>query len=98
MSYNFNFIDSSYTPSSYDFDFGAEEVFVIYNVLAGVNNNFTAIWADADAGLYSGRIYIASPAAFSIVNDTLLVDYYTTTHKGVANETLEQDDIKDVNI
>jgi len=98
MAYNFNFTDSGYVPDNYDFDFGAEEVVTIYNVLAGINNNFTAIWADADAGLYTGKIYIASLAAFSIVNDTVLIDYYTTTHKGAVNETLEQNDIKDINI
>jgi hypothetical protein len=81
---------------SYDFDFYTPEV--IYSILAGTSNNFTAIWADADAGLSSGKFYAASSAAFSIVNDTALCDYYTTTQAGAVNETLEQDDIIDINI
>jgi len=98
MAYNFNFTDSGYVPDNYDFDFGPEEEITTYNVLAGTNNNFTSIWADPDASLSNGKFYVASPEAFSIVNDTVLVDYYTTTHKGAANEVLEQDDIKDINI
>ena len=96
MSYDFNFTESGYVPDSYDFNFAP--AITVYNILAGTNNNFTAIWADPDAGLSTGKVYIASPEAFSIVNSTVLVDYYTTTHKGAANETLEQDDIKDINI
>lgn len=98
MAYNFNFTESGYVPNDYDFDFGAEEEITIYNILAGVNNNFTAIWADPTAGLSTGKIYISSPAAFSIVNSTVLVDYYTSTFGGRANETLTQSDIKDINI
>jgi hypothetical protein len=101
MAYNFNFTDTGYIPNNYDFDFNPlpqPEVITTYNVLAGASNNFTAIWADADASLSTGRLYIASRAAFSIVNDTVLVDYYTTEHKGAAGEALEQNDIKDINI
>ena len=67
-------------------------------VLVGTSNNFTAIWADPDASLNNGKFYTASPAAFSIVDNTVLCDYYTTTHKGAVNEILEQNDIKDINI
>ena len=70
----------------------------VYNIIMGGNNNFTAIWADPTAGLHNGRVYIASPAAFSIINNTVLIDYYTTTFGGRANETLTQDDIKDINV
>ena len=67
-------------------------------ILTGTSNNFTAIWADADAGLSNGKFYVASPAAFSIVDNTVLCDYYTADHAGAANETLEQNDIVDINI
>ena len=98
MAYSFNFTESDYIPDSYDFDFGAEEEITVYSVLAGVSNNFTSIWADVDASLSTGKIYIASPAAFSIVNNNVLVDYYTTTFGGRANESLDQEDIIDINI
>jgi hypothetical protein len=96
MAYNFDFTESGYTPTSYDFDFAPE--ITVYVVLAGTNNNFTAIWADPTTSLTTGKIYIASPAAFSIVDSTVLVDYYTTTHSGGANEALNQNDIVDINI
>jgi len=96
MAHNFNFTEGGYIPDSYDFDFEGESD--IYNVLAGISNNFIAIWADADASLSNGKFYVASLAAFSIVNDTALFDYYTETHAGATNETLEQDDIIDINI
>ena len=96
MAHNFNFNQPGYISNNYNFNFYTP--IITYSILAGVSNNFTAIWADSDASLSNGKFYVASPAAFSIVNDTLLVDYYTTTHPGAANETLEQNDIKDINI
>jgi hypothetical protein len=96
MAHNFNFTESGYSPINYNFNFGLN--IYIYYVLVGTSNNFTAIWADPTTSLYTGKIYITSPAAFSIVNNTVLVDYYTTTHFGAANEVLEQKDIIDINI
>ncbi len=96
MPNNFNFTESGYTPTSYDFNFYTAGV--AYTVLAGTNNNFTAVWADLTTSLTTGKIYIASSAAFSILNSAVLVDYYTTTHSGGANEALDQNDIIDINI
>jgi len=97
MANNFNFTEPGYTPTSYDFMFGGEEVF---SVLAGTNNNFTAIWADANAGLSTGRLYVSSPSAFSVLEmtDRTLIDAYSTTVKGAANEYLQQEDVIDINI
>jgi hypothetical protein len=94
---NFNFTESGYTPTSYDFQFGAEEIF---NVLAGTNNNFVAIWADVNTSLTSGRLYVSSPSNFSVLEmtDRRLVDAYSTTIKGAANEYLQQEDVVDINI
>jgi len=96
MAHNFNFDQPGYIPNNYNFNFYTPVI--TYDVLAGTSNNFTAIWADPDANLSTGKIYIASSAAFSIIDNTLLVDYYTTTFGGRANETLIQNDIKDINI
>ncbi len=96
MANNFDFIESGYVPDSYDFDFTSESF--VYNVLAGTSNNFTAIWADPTTSLSTGKMYIASPAAFSVVDSTVLVDYYTTTHSGAGEEVLQREDIKDINI
>jgi len=96
MAHNFDFDTPGYIPDSYNFNFGLDTY--VYSVLAGTSNNFTAIWADPTANLSTGKIYIASPAAFSIVNNTVLFDYYTTTYSGAANEALTQEDIVDINI
>ncbi len=96
MPNNFDFTESGYTPTSYDFNFYT--LVYAYTVLAGTSNNFTAIWADPTTSLTTGKIYIASPAVFSIVDSAVLVDYYTTTHSGAGNESLNQDDIIDINI
>ncbi len=96
MAHNFDFTESGYTPTSYDFNFGLD--IPVYYVLAGTSNNFTAIWADSTTSLSTGKIYIASSAVFSIVDSAVLVDYYTTTHSGGANEALDQNDIIDINI
>ncbi len=96
MAHDFDFTESGYIPISYDFDFYTP--IASYTILAGTSNNFTAIWADPTTSLTTGKIYIASSSAFSIVDSTVLVDYYTTTHSGGANEALNQDDIVDINI
>lgn len=99
MSTDFDFTEGGYVPSS-SFNFGGG-VFV-YSVLKGVLNYFSSIWADPDAGLDTGKMYVASQgtgAAFSIVDLSLntVVDYYTTTHIGAANEALIAEDIVDLN-
>ena len=96
--YNFNFTEPGYDSTLYDFNFG--EIYNIYNILKGSNNNFLAIWADFDAGLENGKMYVSSDSAFSVVNlsSQSVDDYYTTTHIGRANEALEHEDIVDLNV
>lgn len=94
MTTNFNFTESGYTPS-YSFNFSPPPTppvsISIYSVLAGASNNFTAIWADSDAGLETGSFYIASAAAFSAVKDTVLINAFTYP------TALDQNDIIDIN-
>jgi hypothetical protein len=63
-------------------------------------NNFTAIWADADTSISGGQMYVASPSALSVINTAskTLVDIYSATVKGAANEYLQQEDVVDINI
>lgn len=102
MATNFNFTESGYVPS-YNFNFGLDWVPSYFHILAGTSNNFTAIWADEDASMdNSKKMYVASASAFSVVvlndPDSVLFNYYTTTHSGAGNEALTQEDIKDINI
>jgi hypothetical protein len=99
MANNFNFSRSGYAATPpYSFNFG--EFIGVYNVLKGTSNNFVAIWADANAGLSSGKFYVASEAAFNVINlpTSAVVDYYTETRAGRGGEFLESDDIVDINI
>jgi hypothetical protein len=94
--YNFNFTNPYSIPDEYDFLFG----WLTYYLLKGTSNNFTAIWADPRASITSGKMYVSSPEAFSIVNITnkTIYDYYTTTHSGIRAEALQSNDVTDLYI
>jgi len=97
---DFDFIQDRNTfpiSTELDFNFGAGQI----NVLAGNSNVITAIWAEPDAGRSSGKMHVTSygeGAAFSILDlkTKILYDRYTVTVKGRANETLKQEDPKDL--
>jgi len=96
---DFNFTEEREAPPSSPFNFD----FIIegqYNVLKGTSNNFIAIWADATAGLSTGKFYVASRDTLNIIDleNEEVCDYYTQTHGGRANEVLDSDDIEDINI
>ena len=81
----------------------SEEPIVVYNILAGSSLDYAAIWADPDANINSGMFYAATTgdgAAFSAVrlDDTTLRDSYTIAEEGLWEETLEQEDIVDINV
>jgi len=98
---NMNFDIGGYTPKNpldADFDF----VLGVYYVLAGFSNIFTAIWADSDAGWANGKMYALSwgpGTALSILNLDVknLHDYYTQNYGGRAEETLTDNDTRDLN-
>lgn len=94
---NFNFNDSGYIPS-YNFDFGSKGSF--YNILKSENNNFMAVWAEANASLGSGRFYVSSDGTFTVVDASIpnIYDYYTGDHGGRAQKILESNDIVDINV
>jgi hypothetical protein len=75
----------------------------VKNILAGDNGNFVAIWADATANIETAKMYVASAgsgAAFSVVNLATqeLFDSYTVTNPGIDNETLDGENIVDINV
>lgn len=99
MSNNFNFTESGYSPGPpYNFDFSplAES----YSILKGLTNNFTAIWADADAGMSAGKMYIGLEGYFNVIDlsSKTIYDWCSESHAGRGNETLTGSDIVDANV
>lgn len=72
----------------------------VYNILKGSSNNFTSVWADVTAGVNNGKFYVASSAAFSVVDSSVpsIYDFYTQTYPGRANEVLDNTNIIDINV
>ena len=75
----------------------------VYNILGGTSTDFIAIWADPEANINHGKVYVASTgvgAALSVINmDTnALYDCYTKTEKGVGDEFLNAEDVKDLHV
>jgi len=102
---NFNFSEGGYSaPTEPNFDFAPPPPVppsFTWNLLAGLSDNFVAIWAEPDASQTHGRFQVASTgtgAALSIIDlsTKILYDYYTTTVSGRANEALESDNIIDL--
>ena len=100
MATNFNFTESGYVPSN-DFNFGF--TLKVYKILAGSSRNFTSVWADPNANIETAKMYVgtAGPgAAFSVIDigHTALVDSYTINKEGNYDETLDGEDIVDINV
>jgi len=98
MSNNFNFTESGYTPNSYDFDFNPG--YFMYNILSGTNRNFIAIWADPTANINTAKVYVGTNASFFVINleNKVLYDSYSLTKVGGFNESLDKEDIVDINV
>ena len=98
MSNNFNFIESGYVPDNYDFNFSAG--YFRYNILSGVGDNFIAIWADPTANLDTAKVYVGSPVSFFVIDleKKALYDIYTVSKKGSFGESLDQENIVDINV
>lgn len=99
MPNNFNFTESGYVPGPpYDFDFSPPAP--SYSIIKGNSNNFSAIWADTDAGLNAGKMYIGLEGYFNVVNlsDQTICDWYSTVHQGGAGVVLSESDIVDINV
>lgn len=101
MSHDFNFTETGYVPGNLNFDFSPPPPPpTSYSILKGLTNNFVAIWADPDASLNSGKMYVGSTGYFNTVklDDQTIYDWYSETRAGRANESLERSDIIDSNV
>lgn len=75
----------------------------IYSVLCGTSTNYSAVWADSNANIRSGNLYVSttgSGSAFSVVNleNNVLIDCYSTTISGSYREALINENVADINI
>lgn len=73
------------------------------DILCGTSTNYNSVWADPNANINSGNVYVtttSSGASFSVVDlqNDLLIDCYTTTISGSYDEALESENIEDLNI
>ena len=98
---HYNFKNATYSPPTglVNFNF----VGVLFNIIGGHSNNFVSIWADEHASRTSAKMYVASTgsgASLSIVDlsDKILVDNYTISVVGAFGESLDKEDISDINI
>lgn len=88
---NFNFTEAGYSPDS-NFNFGVNVR--IFNILMGESNNFISVW------VYNNKMFIGSNNCLNIVDleSNSVVDFYTTTYGGEANEELDTENILDINV
>jgi len=65
----------------------------VYNILKGSNNNFTSVW------VLDNKLYVSNSDTLTIIdlNNNEIYDWYTQSHVGRANESLNHDQIIDVN-
>lgn len=98
MSNNFNFTEPGYVPNSYDFDFNPG--YSMYNILSGTNKNFIAVWADPTANINTAKVYVGTTGSFFVINleNKALYDSYTLIKVGGFNESLDREDIIDINV
>lgn len=99
MGYNFTFTESGYIPPDGDVIFQFGQVVITHRILKGDSNNFVAIWADDTAGYDSGKFYVATQGSFCVVDGSVpsIYDCYTETMVGRAQESLDSNDIVDIN-
>ena len=76
---------------------------ITYGVLGGISTDYSSVWADPTANIQSGNVYVGttgSGSAFSVValEHNVLIDCYSTTLSGSWKESLEGEEIKDINV
>jgi len=99
--HNFNFTESGYVPGDLNFYFAPLPTPpTSYPILKGQSNNFSSVWADDGASLINGKFYTAGEGYFNVVklDDQSIYDWYSESRKGRTNETLESNDIVDINV
>jgi hypothetical protein len=76
---------------------------IIHNILFGTSLNYIAIWADVNANINTGKLYVATTgadSAFSVVDlqNNVVLHAYSTSMLNVGDTTLANENIVDINI
>ena len=68
-------------------------------ILYSLSDNYISIWAESDASLTNGKLYISTQGELSVINlsTNTLYDRYDMSNKGRGEETL-LDNIDDMNV
>ena len=74
-----------------------------YNIIAGNSTTYTSIWADSNSNINTGKIYVGTKGnggSLSVINmmDKSLSDFYLIDKPGRFNESLESENIDDINV
>lgn len=71
-----------------------------YTILHAASDNYLAIWADSDASLNKGKIYVSTNGELSIIDmrNISLYDRYDVNNKGRGEEVLSSSNVFDINI
>jgi len=74
-----------------------------YNIIAGNSITYTSIWADSNSNINTGKIYVGTKGnggSLSVINmmDKSLSDFYLINKPGGFNESLESENIDDINM
>jgi hypothetical protein len=75
----------------------------IYNIIAGNSTIYTSIWADSNSSINTGKIYVGTKGiggSLSVINmvDKTLSDFYLIDKSGGFNESLDSENIEDLNV
>ena len=76
---------------------------MIHYIFPNQNKNFTSIWVDPTANINTGKVYASTSgdgASFFIIDllNKVLYSTYTINNKGAFGESLDQENIVDINV
>jgi len=103
MENTFRFTQDNLKSDSTDFRFGGSAPVRISVFPSNYSNYFTSVWADENASLNCGHVYVGSSgagAAFSKIDikHRVLVDSYMIDKSGQSGDFLDEEDVVDINV
>ena len=73
---------------------------MVYYIFPTQNKNFVAIWADPTSNLDIAKVYVGTTGSFFVIDleNKVLYDSYDLTKVGGFNESLDREDLVDINV